>query len=332
MTPPPNLAVRRLPNDPLSVSPATMVGEPSESHRADSRAVYHGITSRSSGHGNEIQHDPQGAGEDDRGPRGRVAAVAGLERDVDPERIQRAAEELTDDGPDDAQRRGDPQRREPVGHGVRTAQLGERLALAGGVRREQLERGRVDVGEAADRVDQDREEDHHRDDRDPRQQALRPEPVERDRGERDDRDRARTDGHRQQQVARGRPAGGGEAADGPQRDPDDEAADRLGTGEEDAPDERRPLRNETAGDDARPRDEERLDAEQEPATTPTRAAPRRTRRAPGASRAPTSGSQDRRRLTPAPRRGSVPRPPRPGRPRPARVWRSASRTRVTSSK
>ena len=97
-----------------------------------------------------------------------------------------------------------------------------------------------------------------------------PEPVERDRREGDDRDRAGTDRHRQQHLAGARPARGREPGGRPERDTEDEPEDRLGAGEHEAAGEGRPVGRELLADDARARDQERLDAEDQEADLPER--------------------------------------------------------------
>ena len=71
----------------------------------------------------------------------------------------------------------------------------------------QLERRRLDLGQPAGHVDHDREEHEQRDDHHLGQRVEHPEPVVHDRREGDDRDGARPDRERQEQLARGHEAG-----------------------------------------------------------------------------------------------------------------------------
>ena len=105
------LLTRRRPTPPATTPSHSLTqdGRPPASmpHRAVSRAAYHGMASRSSATAARYSTIP-------RTQARTIAAHAdgycwpGLERDVDPERVQRPAEELPDDGADDAQRRRDP--------------------------------------------------------------------------------------------------------------------------------------------------------------------------------------------------------------------------------
>ena len=96
-----------------------------------------------------------------------------------------------------------------------------------GVRAHQLERGRLDLGQAAGHVDHDREEDEDRHHHHLRQRVEHAEPVVHERREGDDRDRAGPDRERQQQLAGRHPARRRERHEHARGGPDDEPAEGL---------------------------------------------------------------------------------------------------------
>ena len=239
--------------------------------------------------------------------------------------------------------------------GTRT--LRRTVPLGRGVGAHQLERGRVDLDQAAGHVDHHREEDEDRGHHHLDSGFSEPEPVVHERGERDDRDRVRGDREREQRRPGRSPSARSRR---PRATP---AAGRR------SPARRRPRSNVACADGSRPnratfrfstsavddgrrpRQDERLEAERRRRRPPRRRCRRGTRatrrqvvadagapsaaararpgRATGRDRHRPSRSPDgalgQRPLGRGERVGSSPSRP-PSRPR------SASRTAVTSSK
>ena len=126
----------------------------------------------------EVEPDPERAGEHDRRPRVRIVERARLgSRCRCPSASRGPPKYSPTTAPMTLSVAAMRERREEVRQRVRDPQLAQDLRLGGGVGAHQLQRRRVDLGQAADRVDHHREEVISADDRDPRQRALGPEPV-----------------------------------------------------------------------------------------------------------------------------------------------------------
>ena len=120
--------------------------------------------------------------------------------------------------------------REEVWQGVRDPDQAQDRPFRRRVGAHQLERRGLDLGQPARDVDEDREEDQDRHDHHLGQRVEHAEPVVHERREGDDRDRARPDRDRQQQLAGGHETGGQEGDDDAGGRPDGQPAERLEEG------------------------------------------------------------------------------------------------------
>src|SRR5829696_7908170 len=174
-----------------------------------------------------IEQDSEDAGHDDRRPRLGEREDTGLPPDLDSQRVLRASEVVAHDRADHREYGRHLQPGEDERKRVRDAHPPKDLPLAARVGTHQLDLLRPHRRQPTEGVDEHGEEAEHGGDHHLRELVERPEPVVRDRGEGDDRDRVGRDGERHQRRREHPPAGEDQGNHDPRRTAHHPAAERL---------------------------------------------------------------------------------------------------------